>query len=187
MTAEIRLALLRVLPFLVVLIAFRIAVKRKRLNTNDLGIQPPLSYWQLFIWWGLFLVFMVATELTLYKTGLLEVTHWHHDLPSSIIRILGIVILAPVSEELLFRGLFIHKLTQWKLNKHWAILIQALVFVLLHSFTYENTLSSNIGIIQSFLDACIFGYARFNTQSIYTSIAMHATGNLIAVLEQFII
>ena len=104
MTAEIRLALLRVLPFFVVLIALRIAVKRKRLNANDLGIQPPLSYRQLFIWWGLFLLFIVATELTLYKTGLLEVTPWRHNLPSSIIRILGIVILAPVSEELLFLG-----------------------------------------------------------------------------------
>ena len=175
MTAEIRLAILRVLPFFVVLIALRIAVKRKRLNTNDLGIQPPVSYRQFFIWWGLFLLFMLATELTLYKTGLLEVTPWHHDLPSSIIRILGIVILAPVSEELLFRGILIYKLTQWKLSKHLAILVQASVFVLLHSFAYENTLSSNIGIVQSFLDACIYGYARFNTQSIYTSIAMHAT------------
>jgi membrane protease YdiL (CAAX protease family) len=187
MTAEIRLTLLRVLPFFMVLIAFGIAVKRKRLYVSDLAIQPPVSYRDLFIWWGLFLVFIVATELTLYKAGILEVTPWHHNLLSSIIRVLGIVILAPVAEELLFRGLLIHKLTQWKLNKHSAILVQAVVFVLLHSFAYENTLSSNIGIVQSFLDACMYGYASFNTQSIYTSIAMHSTGNLIAVLEQFII
>ena len=133
------------------------------------------------------MLFIIATELTLFKTGLLEVTHWNHNLPSSLIRILGIVVLAPVSEELLFRGLFLHKLIQWKLNKHIAVLIQALVFVILHSFAYENTLSSNTGIVQGFLDACIYAYARFYTKSIYTSIVMHSTGNLIAVLEQFIL
>jgi hypothetical protein len=132
-------------------------------------------------------MFIITTELTLYKTGLLEVNHWNHSLSTSIIRIIGIVVLAPVSEELLFRGLLIYKLLQWKISKHAAVLIQALIFVLLHSFTYKNTLSSNIGIVQVFLDACLYSYARFNTQSIYTSVAMHSTGNLIAVLEQFII
>jgi membrane protease YdiL (CAAX protease family) len=187
MTADIKFSLLRVLPFLVVLLAFRIAINKNRLNTKDLCIQPPISYRKLFIWWGLFLLFVFATELTLFKTGLLEVTHWNHNFFSSLIRILGIVILAPVSEELLFRGLLLNKLTKWRFNKHISVLIQALIFVLLHSFAYENTLSSNIGIIQGFLDACIYAYARFNTKSIYTTIAMHSTGNLIAVLEQFIL
>jgi membrane protease YdiL (CAAX protease family) len=172
---------------LAVIIAMRVAIKRGRINGQDLCIQPPVSYRNLFIWWGLFLLFIIITELTLFQTGHLEVNNWNHNLPSSIIRIFGIVILAPISEELLFRGLFLHKLTQWKLNKHIAVLIQALVFVLLHSFAYENSLSSNIGIVQGFLDACIYAYARFNTKSIYTSIAMHSTGNLIAVLEQFIL
>jgi len=187
MPTEIKYTLFRVLSFLAVIIAMRVAVKRGRISGQDLCIQPPVSYRQLFIWWGLFLLFIIATELTLFKTGLLEVTHWNHNLPSSLIRILGIVVLAPVSEELLFRGLFLHKLIQWKLNKHIAVLIQALVFVILHSFAYENTLSSNIGIVQGFLDACIYAYARFYTKSIYTSIVMHSTGNLIAVLEQFIL
>lgn len=187
MPTEINYTLLRVLPFLAVIIAMRVAIKRGRISGQQLCIQPPISYRNLFIWWGLFLLFIIATELTLFKTGLLEIAYWNHNLPSSIIRIFGIVILAPVSEELLFRGLFLHKLTQWRLNKHIAVLIQALVFVLLHSIAYENTLSSNIGIVQTFLDACIYAYARFYTKSIYTSIAMHSTGNLIAVLEQFIL
>jgi len=187
MTAEIMHSLMRVLPFLIVLLAFSIGIKQKRLNTKDLCIQAPVSYRQFFAWWGLFLLFIISTELTLFKTGMLEVTRWSHIFPSSIIRILGILILAPISEELLFRGLFIQKLTQWKFNKHSAVLMQAMIFVLLHSFAYERTLSSNIGIAQGFLDACIYAYARFNTQSIFTSIAMHSTGNLIAVLEQFIV
>jgi membrane protease YdiL (CAAX protease family) len=185
MTTEIKSALLRVAPFLIALLGLTIAIKRKRLSTQDLCIQQPVSYQKFFIWLGFFLLLIITTEFTLFKTGLLEVTHWNHSLAPSIIRIAGMVVLAPVMEELIFRGLFIHKLTQWKLNKHLAVLVQALFFVLLHSFAYENTLSSNIGIAQSFIDACLYAYARFNTQSIYTPIAMHITGNLVAVIERF--
>lgn len=187
MTTEFKLILLKVLPFLVMLLAFWIGIRRKRLNSKDLSIQAPVSYRKFLIWWGLYLLIILTTELTLFKTGLLEVNHFNHTLPSNIIRIIGIVILAPISEELLFRGLFLNKLMQWKLSKHLAVLIQAFIFVLLHSFTYKNTLTSNIAIAQTFIDACLYAYARFSTQSIYTSMIMHSTGNLIAVLEQFII
>lgn len=166
---------------------FWIAIKRKRFDTKDLCIQAPVSYRKFFIWCSLYLLFILFTELILFKTGLLEVNHRNYTLLPSVIRITGIVVLAPVSEELLFRGLFVYKLMQWKLSKHLAVLIQAVIFVLCHSFAYKNTLASNIGIIQVFLDACLFAYARFSTQSIYTSMVMHSTGNIIAVLEQFII
>jgi membrane protease YdiL (CAAX protease family) len=187
MTDEIKYSILRVIPFLIVLLAIRFAVRRKRLSTEDICIQAPVSYQKLIIWLGLYLLFIILTELILYKVSLLEVAHWHYSLSSSIIRIFGIVILAPTAEELLFRGIFLYKLMQWKLNKHLAVLIQALFFVLLHSFTYKNTLSSNIGIAQVFIDASLFAYARLSTQSIFAPILMHATGNLIAVLEQFIL
>lgn len=187
MSTEITSAILRVAPFLIVIVGLRIGIKRQRVTTQDLGMQPPVSYGKFFAWWSLFTLFIIVTELIFFRTGLLEVTHWHHDPPSSFIRIFGIVILAPVTEELLFRGLFLQKLIQWKINKHISVLIQAFIFVLLHSFTYQNTLSSNIGIAQGFLDACLYAYARFSTQSIYTPMAMHATGNLTAVIEQFIL
>jgi membrane protease YdiL (CAAX protease family) len=187
MSPEIKSALLRVVPFLIIPLVIAIGIRRKKFTSQQLGITPPSSYIKFFFWWLAFLLFTLLTEVTFYRLGILEVSHWHHDVPSSVIRLLGIIVLAPVAEELIFRGLFLHKLIQWKVNKHAAVLLQALIFVLLHSFTYQNTLSSNIGIAQGFADACIYAYARFNTQSIYTSMAMHSTGNLIAVLEQFIL
>src|SRR5258705_12584316 len=125
MTSEINSSLLRVLPFLVIVVALRAAVKRKRFTWQDIGVQPPISYGKLFLWWAVFLVFMILTEVSLYRAGILEVSRWNHNVPSSIIRIMGMVVLAPVAEELLFRGLFLHKLIQWKLNKHAAVLLQA--------------------------------------------------------------
>ena len=116
---------------------------------------------------------------------LLEITPWNHPLFASIIRIAGAVILAPIAEEFIFRGLFLNMLIKRKLNLHLAIFMQAVVFVLLHNFTYQNSLSSNIGIVQSLADAMLFGYAKYYTKSIFTPMAMHITGNAIATLERF--
>ena len=74
-----------------------------------------------------------------------------------------------------------------KIKENYAILIQAIFFVLLHNFTFQNTLSSNIGIAQSLIDAILFGYARQYTKSLYTPITMHITGNAMAIIERFIL
>lgn len=97
------------------------------------------------------------------------------------------VIIAPIAEELIYRGLFLSKLISLKISKHIAIFILALIFVGSHSFAFENALSSKIGIAQTFIDASLFSYARFSTKSIYTPITMHMTGNLIATLETFLL
>ena len=186
MNEEIKSALIRVLPFVATMLFLLIATKRKKINTSDLGIEKPVSKNNFFIWTAGFLALILLTEFSLYKIGILEIEKWDHSLYPSIIRILGAVILAPIAEELIFRGLILNRLWQKGINMHLAIAIQACFFVLLHSFTYENTFSSNIGIIQTFVDASLFGYARYQTKSIYTPITMHITGNLIATLERFI-
>jgi membrane protease YdiL (CAAX protease family) len=77
------------------------------------------------------------------------------------------VIIAPIAEELIFRGLFLNKLIGLKINKHIAIFILALIFVGVHSFAFENTLSSKIGIAQTFIDASLFLMQDFQ-QNQYT-------------------
>jgi membrane protease YdiL (CAAX protease family) len=104
-----------------------------------------------------------------------------------MILIPGAIILAPIAEELLFRGFILNLLIKKKINNHLAILMQSCFFVLLHNFTYQNTLSSNIGIAQSLIDAMLFGYARQYTKSLYTPITMHITGNVIAIIETFVL
>jgi membrane protease YdiL (CAAX protease family) len=187
MNEELKIILLRILPFLAAIVGISIGIKRKKISTSDLYIQKPNSYRNLFVWWFSFLIFIILTEIILYNSGILKVGTWKNSFFPSILKILGMVLLAPIAEELIFRGFFLHKLRQWKLNRHIAIILQALFFVALHSFAYQNTLYANIGIAQVFIDAVLFAYAMYATRSIYTSIVMHATGNLIAVLEQFIL
>jgi uncharacterized protein len=97
------------------------------------------------------------------------------------------VVLAPIAEEMVFRALLLHKLKQWKVNHYVAIFLQAVIFVALHSAAFQFTLSGNIGKAQIFTDAILFALAMYHTKSVYTPMVMHATGNAVAVLEQFIL
>ena len=183
---EILGSLVRIFPFIAILIGIKIGIGRQKITTQELFIQPPPSKTKFILVLSGFLCYILITEFFLFKFGLIATSKWHHTLFPSIIRILGMVILAPIAEESLFRGVLLNKLISLKLNKHMTIIVLACFFVVVHSFAYEGTLSSKIGIAQTFIDASLYAYARFYTCSIYTPITMHATGNLIATLEKFI-
>ena len=186
MNPDLKSALLRVIPFAIIIFIMMMRLKLKKSTREELYLVKPLSLTS-FLWWcGSFLILILVTECILYRFGLLEIVKWNHPPVGSVIRITGAVLLAPVAEELLFRGLFLQKLTSWNINKHLSVAIQSAVFVLMHNFTYDHTTSAKIAIAQGFMDACLFAYAKYQTKSIYTSMVMHSTGNLIATLERFI-
>ncbi len=187
MNQEVTAAIIRTLPFLVIILVIATLIKRQKINSQALDIQKPNAIILFLIWILGFLLYTLLTEFTLYSFNILEVSKWSHTISPSIILIFGIIILAPIAEELIFRGLILNLLLKKKFNIHFAILIQACFFVLLHNFTYENTLNANIGIVQSLIDAMLFGYARYYTKSIYTPITMHISGNAIAILERFML
>lgn len=187
MDTEMKSALLRVMPFIIIFFVLVLQIKKGKISGHDLFINKPSSINRFLGWVICFLMFVLLVEFALFTTGFLETDPWKHPFLPSVIRILGAVILAPIVEELIFRGLFLRMLLKRKLNLHLAIFIQAGVFVLLHNFTWQNTLSSNIGIIQSLTDAVLFGYAKQHTKSIYTPVAMHISGNFIATVERFIL
>ncbi|MBK7798362.1 MAG: CPBP family intramembrane metalloprotease [Saprospiraceae bacterium] len=186
MNTEITRAILKILPFILIILVIHIRIRQGKINPQDLYLEKPRSLGIFLSWVVGFLLFILGIEFILNQAGLLALTPWNHNVPTTILRILGAVILAPVAEELIFRGLLLQILEKRNLNRHLAIGIQALIFVVLHNFAYQNTLSSNMGIVQSFVDACLYAYAKYHSKSIYTSMAMHSIGNLIATLERFL-
>lgn len=186
MTPDIKQALLRVLPFVAVLFFIFIAIKRGKIKVDELGLNKPSSWLHFFYWVITFFLIAVSLELILYQIGILEIDPWQHSFNASMIRIAGAIVLAPIAEEIMFRGVLLNLLLKKIKNTHIAIFLQAMLFVLLHSFAYENTVSAKIGIVQAFFDASLFGYARHYTKSLFTPILMHASGNFVAVFERFI-
>lgn len=185
MNEEIRTAIIRILPFIIVLIAITVLIRNKKTTTQAFYLNKPVSYLAYFIWVLGFLIYSIFTDIILSKTGNLEIDKWHHAPLPSVILITGAVILGPIVEELLFRARIFDLMIKWFKNMHLANFVQTCIFVLLHHFTYLNTKSSYIDIVQSLGDALLYGYARIYTKSIYTSTTMHISGNLIAVVERF--
>lgn len=176
-------SVLRVAPFILVLAVIGLRVRMGAIQRTELGWQRPRS-WKIAVgWWALFLAFALAVELLLYSYGELESGGFKHTGVEAALRIVGMILLAPIAEELLFRGLFLNWLLKRLRNPQAAVVAQAAVFVALHAFAYSGTFAGNVGILQSFIDACLFAYARRHTDSIFTPIAMHMTGNAIAVIE----
>jgi membrane protease YdiL (CAAX protease family) len=186
MNIEIKQAILRVIPFVIILIVLFLAIKKGKINRDEINLKKPIDWSKLFICSLGFLLFVLATEIIFYKFGLLTLEPWKHAFLPSLIRIVGAVICAPMAEEIIFRGLLLSKLHSKLNNMHLAIFLQAVLFVLLHNFAYENTVSSNIGIVQSFIDASLFAYAKYYTKSLYTPILMHMSGNFVAVFERML-
>ncbi len=184
---EINSALVRVIPFAIVPVVFGILLKKGKISADLIALQRPASNRYFMLWLTGFLLLTLAIEYLLAGFGLLEIDKWNHaSYAGSAIRIFGAVVLAPISEELLFRGMMLGKLLQSKkVSLPAAIAIQAIVFVALHNFTWQHSTSSYIGIAQGLLDASLFALARIRTGSLATSIGMHTTGNLIATLERF--
>jgi membrane protease YdiL (CAAX protease family) len=179
-------SVLRVAPFIVILAVIALRVRMGGIQPADLGWRRPRSMPVAFTWWACFLAFALAVELLLYSYHELELGGFRHTGVDAGLRIIGMILLAPVAEELLFRGLFFNWLLKTLKNPHAAVAAQAAVFVALHAFTYSGTFAGNVGIVQSFVDACLFAYARRHTDSIFTPIAMHMTGNTIAVIEMLL-
>lgn len=92
----------------------------------------------------------------------------------AVFLVFGIVILAPLGEELLFRG-FLQKF----LEEHWqdvtkAVLVTSLFFAIIHLNPYW--------LIQIYILGVLLGYLAWRTGSIWAGFILHAANNLIALL-----
>lgn len=92
------------------------------------------------------------------------------------------VILAPIVEELLFRGLIFNSLRQRSV--FWAHLISAFLFGLLHVYSYilAGDMSEWIKLIPYMTAGLAFSFAYEKRQNIIAPIFLHGVKNLIAII-----
>ncbi len=92
------------------------------------------------------------------------------------------VILAPIYEELLFRGLVFRSLSRYSLIL--AHTVSAVTFGLLHTYTYilQGDLVQLIHTIPYALMGLAFSIGYAKTGNIYVSIAIHALNNFVSFL-----
>ena len=84
---------------------------------------------------------------------------------------------APLFEELFFRGFMFQGIQQSRLGDRGAILLTALAFTAVH-VQYDAPQLAGV-----FVSGLLLGAARRTSGSVYTTMAMHALGNLICLIQ----
>jgi hypothetical protein len=153
----------------------------------DFGLRvSPSSGWALFAGLALFLV---ATALIVPLHALVDQSQQIVDELAKAgiakLAVLAVVatVVAPVGEELLFRGLLLRSLRR-RVSPVAAIGIQALVFALAHPLL-SPTLGDFAVVPALFLLGAVSGVVAEQTGDLSASILMHAGFNLITTLLAF--
>ena len=124
---------------------------------------------------------LVATDLTSYvlrkpivPTVMVDVyrSAW---LPALL---LALVVLAPVSEETLFRGFLYKGIAASRGGPTLAIIITSVAFALLHALQYDWYAIGGVAAMGLFL-----GYVRYRSESLFLTILLHSVANAFATLE----
>ena len=95
-----------------------------------------------------------------------------------VLLFIAVAIIAPIGEELLFRGFF-----QQVLEKHWkdvtrAILMTALIFSMIHMNPYW--------FAQIYILGIILGFIAWKTKSVLPALILHGMNNAMAMLFAFV-
>ncbi|MCF7811936.1 CPBP family intramembrane metalloprotease, partial [bacterium] len=90
----------------------------------------------------------------------------------TLLIILGVVVIAPITEESLFRG-FIQQIFEFRLDITKAVLISSAAFALIHLQPWW--------VIQQMILAVFIGYLAWKWNSIIPAVFIHAANNLWAL------
>ncbi|WP_339262332.1 type II CAAX endopeptidase family protein [Solibacillus sp. FSL W7-1472] len=87
---------------------------------------------------------------------------------------INICILAPIYEEMLFRGILLRRFTlRWSPQK--SIIISSLIFGVIHL--------NPINVVFAFALGCVLGYAYLKTKNIVIPMLLHSFNNFLAYLQ----
>ncbi len=176
MTQAIQNTLLQVGSPIFEVIIVIIASTILHLSWKKIGVLWP--QWRQALFWILaYIALAILKEIFSRMTGSGATEPWGNRYPPTIVilRIIGIVILAPFGEELLFRGLLFERLGV-RFGPIAAIILTSIAFGLAH-IQYEP-----LGMILVLVDGLFFGFVRYRTGSMLVTFFCHSLNNLYVAL-----
>ncbi|MBN8429270.1 CPBP family intramembrane metalloprotease [Microbulbifer salipaludis] len=132
----------------------------------------------LLTWLGIMVVYLLGEWLVILALGL-EMPEFMTQMVgrTELSLILAIVVLAPVTEELLFRGYLFNAWRHSALGLVGTLFLTSLLFSLLHWGQYDITVLAFI-----FCFSIVVGLAREKSGSTWLPIILHAFANLTSVI-----
>ncbi len=104
-----------------------------------------------------------------------------------VLAFLSLVVLAPLAEEILFRGFIYGTLRSHKAKFLLATLVTSAVFAFLHLFGSVDGSPLWIAVIDTFALSLVLCYVREKTGSLWASIGIHALKNGLVFVNLFFI
>lgn len=176
MTPETRQVLAQIAPFLVGLAILGVLWVVRPPARERLAWRPvPLG--SFLRWLLLWVVWVTATELLQEALGRPSPGRWPLHGVALGLKLLGVVVLAPLLEEWVFRGLLFQLLLS-RAGPGPAVAGSAVLFTLAHG-QYRPA-----DLVLVLLDGLLLGLARLRTGSTRVPFAMHVLGNAFAAWQR---
>jgi hypothetical protein len=168
-------AMVAVLTLITLVVKFR----RKRSVVEYLALNPqPIGV--LMRWLGLAGLIMLASYISAIVFDRPDVPEW---LETAFVMVdykylfwFGLVICAPVLEEVLFRGYILRAWLESKLHPSTAILLVSVLWALTH-FQYDF-----YDMFWVFILGVLLAYSRVRSGSLYPAISIHCAWNFVAYI-----
>lgn len=106
-------------------------------------------------------------------TGYNKITAFAQLAKSSYLALFNLIIISPIFEEILFRGMIFNSLKK-NIDIVVAIVLQAFIFSVVHG--------NIIQFIYAFLGGIIYGIIYFKTNSLVAPMLMHIIGNFVGII-----
>jgi hypothetical protein len=140
---------------------------------------------QMASWTAVLVVYMAAAEVTIRLAGEPAVPDWQTKAYQTAgflpLLVFALVVAAPLSEELVFRGFMLEGMRHSRAGPVLAVLITAGVWAAIH------TQYGPLGIGTVFVMGLVLGAARLKTGSIWVPVVLHGLNNLVAVIQTAVV
>ena len=158
------------------LVAFIVwRMKKRNIDLNDLG---SLSINNRDIFYGTLMLFAFIALEEIYMWALdIEMPEGFVTFMLSdpiILGLISVIIVAPISEEFLFRGFLFSQLNRTHLGGWGAVTLSSFLWTIIH-FQYETLI-----LLVLFIFGIFLGYIRMAYNSLSLPIILHAINNTIA-------
>ncbi|HEX4779359.1 MAG TPA: CPBP family intramembrane glutamic endopeptidase [Usitatibacter sp.] len=149
---------------------------------DSLAFVPPTLGW-MRTWIPALAAFALASDLLTWALGKPVVPEFMQVAWASAEKVsfvAAVILVAPVTEELIFRGFLISGLRPTRLGASGAVLVSSLVWAVIHG-QYDF-----YGMASIFALGILLGAARIRTGSVVVPIVLHALSNAISTVETLV-
>ncbi len=157
---------------------------KKHSNLKEYLAINRISFSDMKYWIFIVIVLIIAMDTLTYALGKPIVVEFMTTIYNSTshhwLLFLALIVAAPIFEELFFRGFLLSGLSATFLRPTGATIVTSLVWAAIH-VQYDL-----YGMLWVFFMGIVLATARLKTNSIFTTIIMHAIMNLISTIETII-